>query len=347
MNSRHILIAALLSSAFAPAMAHSSAALPSRMAVIDIGDDDTGGQSGTSRELEQKRAIVDTQVAANVLPAAPTYFDGAVPLSVNSIKNAPYSAEIVSEVQHNLADGNQIINKRSTTTYRDSAGRTRQELRDAGGTLRRVTINDPVGGAMYILNPEAKIATRVGLREMAHHGARKARVRVEDATKEDGERVIVKQVERVGLDEARTRVREHVRIRMLKDRAAARMAGFDRIGPAVAGAFGDMKWASKATVKDLGSREIEGIKAQGKVRSYEIPAGEIGNRNPIVVTSENWYSPELQVTLLAKRNDPRTGERTWRLANIKRDEPAASLFIMPTDFTVKDATTRMKKIEKK
>jgi len=200
---------------------------------------------------------------------------------------------------------------------------------------------------MYILNPEAKIATRVGLQEKTHHGGRKARARIEDATNEDGERIIVKRVERVGVDEARTRVLEHVRIRMHKDRATAMMAGFDRIGPAIAGAFGDMKWASKATVKDLGSRQIEGGKAQGKVRSYEIPAGEIGNRNPIVVTSENWYSPELQVTLLAKRNDPRTGERTWRLANIKRDEPAASLFTMPTDFTLKDAPTRMKMVEKK
>jgi hypothetical protein len=101
-----------------------------------------------------------------------------------------------------------------------------------------------------------------------------------------------------------------------------------------------MRWASKASVKDLGSREIEGIKAQGKSRSYEIPAGEVGNRNPIVVASESWYAPELQVTVLTKRTDPRTGERSWRMSNVKREEPAAALFSVPSDYAVKDVMSR-------
>ena len=120
-----------------------------------------------------------------------------------------------------------------------------------------------------------------------------------------------------------------------------------RLGP-LAGAMADMKWASKATTKDLGTRDIEGIKAEGKLRSYEIPAGEIGNRNPIVVSDETWYSPELQVTLLSKHSDPRVGESAYRLAGIKREEPAAALFAVPSDYTVKDVmanVTRM--LEKK
>ena len=47
------------------------------------------------------------------------------------VKNAPYSAEVISESQQKLADGNVISNKSSTLTYRDSQGRTREEIRDA------------------------------------------------------------------------------------------------------------------------------------------------------------------------------------------------------------------------
>jgi hypothetical protein len=50
--------------------------------------------------------------------------------------------------------------------------------------------------------------------------------------------------------------------------------------------------------------------------------------------NERWYSPELQVDLMTRHNDPRTGETTYRLANINRTDPAKSLFEVPTDYTV-------------
>ena len=115
----------------------------------------------------------------------------------------------------------------------------------------------------------------------------------------------------------------------------------------LAGAFGDMKWSGKAITKDLGVKEIEGVKANGKLRSYEIPAGAIGNRNAIVVSNESWFSPELQVTLMTKRSDPRTGEKIYRLANMKRDEPAAALFAIPSDYAVREPTVRIGRLEKK
>ncbi|MEJ7805550.1 MAG: hypothetical protein WKG03_06480, partial [Telluria sp.] len=178
-------------------------------------------------------------------------------------------------------------------------------------------------------------------RDMARMAGDRMRTQREEQRKEGGEQVIVKRIERHADGDARRAVHEDVRIRVMKG-----MAGMDRISPVIAGAFGDMKWAAKATVKELGVKEIDGIKAQGKLKSYEIPAGEIGNRNPIVVASESWYAPELQVTLLTKRSDPRTGERTWRMAGIKRDEPAAALFAVPPDYTVKDVMAQLRKFEK-
>src|SRR6185295_19374132 len=48
-------------------------------------------------------------------------FDGKV------VKNAPYSAEAITEMTQRLADGNRIVNKTTANLYRDSDGRTRRD----------------------------------------------------------------------------------------------------------------------------------------------------------------------------------------------------------------------------
>lgn len=350
MKTKQLLIAALLAGAFAPAMARTgntaSTPLPPHAAAFNSADaEDTGGP----REIKRERIVINGQEVG----ALPSFEHGPLAgpmmqLHGKPVTNAPYSAEVVSEQQHNLADGNQIVNKTSAMSYRDSAGRTRQEMRDAAGNVRSVTIHDPVEGVNYVLNPDKKIATKIGPhRAMARLAGEKARERQEAMGKDGDEQVIVKRIERQADGEARQRIREDVRIRVLKDSAdGPARAGLDRVGPVLAGAFGDMKWSSKATVKDLGTRDIDGIKAKGTLTSYEIPAGEIGNRNPIVVTAESWYSPELKVTLLNKRIDPRSGERTWRMASIRRDEPAAALFTVPSDYAVRDVMAQLRKFEK-
>ena len=288
MNTKQLLIAALLVGAFSPAMAHADklAAAPLPLTIAAVNSSDNGGPSGAG-----KRAIVNGDEVGGAAQFEHGPLGGErMPMHVKSIKNAPYSAEVFSEQQHNLADGNQIINKSSSMSYRDSAGRTRQELRDASGNVRSVTIHDVVEGTTYWLNPETKTATKIGApREFARLAAEKARAANEEM-RGDGEQVIVKRIERQGDGESRQPLREDVRIRVMKELANGQSRpGMDRIGPIVAGAFGDMKWSSKATVKDLGLKDIDGIKAQGKLKSYEIPAGEIGNRNPIVVSAEiNW-----------------------------------------------------------
>ena len=45
--------------------------------------------------------------------------------NAKQVKNAPYSAEVISEKTQTLPDGNQISSKTSSLSYRDSAGRTR------------------------------------------------------------------------------------------------------------------------------------------------------------------------------------------------------------------------------
>lgn len=264
----------------------------------------------------------------------------AAPLMIHEgkiVKNAPYSAQAVSEKVQSLSDGNQITVRNVSTFYRDSAGRTRREMTGDDGEARNIMIRD-ADGVTYVLRPRDKTAIRIGARgEMAAAAREKARERIEQLRKEGKlpagaaarEAIIVKRVERAS--------------------AEAGHGHGHGLGMRIAGAFADREWSSKAVTRELGSREFGGIKAEGKMRSYEIPAGELGNRNPIVVTHETWYSPELQLTVYTKHSDPRSGENTYRLENLKREEPAASLFAVPSDYTVTDPRARIeaRKEEKK
>jgi len=81
--------------------------------------------------------------------------------------------------------------------------------------------------------------------------------------------------------------------------------------------------------ESLGTQTIEGVSAEGKRETRTIPAGTIGNDRPIEITSETWFSPDLHTVVLSKRNDPRMGETVYRLTEIKRVEPDASLFQPP------------------
>ena len=71
-----------------------------------------------------------------------------------------------------------------------------------------------------------------------------------------------------------------------------------------------------------------------------IPAGQVGNEQPITIASEQWRSPDLNVLVLTRHSDPRTGESSYRLVNIIRAEPDHSLFTVPADYTVKDTAIR-------
>jgi hypothetical protein len=63
-----------------------------------------------------------------------------------------------------------------------------------------------------------------------------------------------------------------------------------------------------------------------------IPAGEIGNANAVVITSERWFSTALDLLLEDTHTDPRFGTTTYQLSNIGQS-PAASLFTPDPAFT--------------
>ncbi|MBL8182570.1 MAG: hypothetical protein JNL64_13275 [Blastocatellia bacterium] len=107
-----------------------------------------------------------------------------------------------------------------------------------------------------------------------------------------------------------------------------------RKSPLGDGNIPDPKPRIGAQVEDLGTREIEGVQAKGTRETFEIPAAHLGTTKPMQVVTEVWFSPELQVIVMSRHLDPVAGQHVFRLVNIKRAEPAASLFEVPSDYKV-------------
>ena len=95
-----------------------------------------------------------------------------------------------------------------------------------------------------------------------------------------------------------------------------------------------------ATTEQLGQKIIEGVPADGTRTTTIIPAGTIGNEQPIKVISEQWFSQDLQVLVSTRHSDPRSGETVYRLVNIVRGEQDRSLFEVPADYTIKEPRMR-------
>lgn len=233
-----------------------------------------------------------------------------------TIKNAPYTADEVTESTQILSDGNRIVKKTTASVARDGQGRTRREesgialggLRGNGPKI--VTIYDPVAHAQYVFQPGDPSAsgavtrslgegagTGVGSGSEFPHGFPQ-KVRVFNLSRNDA----TGNVEYGTTNERGTRTYFTVEERPEAD---------------------DVKRES------LGTQVIDGITAEGTRETRTIPAGAIGNEKPIVITVERWTSPDLQTVILSKRNDPRFGETVYKLTDITRGEPDPSLFQPP------------------
>jgi hypothetical protein len=92
----------------------------------------------------------------------------------------------------------------------------------------------------------------------------------------------------------------------------------------------------KATSEDLGTQIIDGMEAHGRRVTRTFPPGSQGNDGPIVVTEETWNCPELDMIILSKTSDPRSGETITRITDLDRSEPDLSLFQVPPDYTIVD-----------
>ena len=86
---------------------------------------------------------------------------------------------------------------------------------------------------------------------------------------------------------------------------------------------------------------MEGVYVEGTLVTRTVPSGTVGNQQPILITGERWYSPDLKLNVLVKNTDPTRGQNTTTLTSIRRDEPAPSLFQVPADYTVQEPSNQV------
>ena len=295
-----------------------------------------------------------------------------VPLE-RAFKGAPYSAETIVESNQPLADGNRISRKTNGRVYRDGEGRTRREqdaavsVRAGSGvttTLRTtISIVDPVAGFTYSLDTENKIAWRtpigvggaiMGKLEAAQTAVRRTQeesvnaagqreVRMSSTPLSDEEKQKVEAAAKAariaGAEDAQSKA---AAVEQQKVAAATASGGGGGRGGAVArgGGLGAVEMAGRGyaivPAGPLEHKMIDGLPVEGRKTTTVIPAGQIGNEQPITITSEEWRSPDLDVLVMTHHTDPRTGESSYRLTNVIRAEPDPSLFMVPADYTVKE-----------
>jgi hypothetical protein len=241
-----------------------------------------------------------------------------VPVEARVVRGAPYFAEVVIESVQLLPDGNRIVNRTTGRVYRDSEGRVRREEDRAPGQVGSIAISDPVAGTSYSLDPASKTAWKSGVvvfnrisPTVAPHGVDPAEV--ERKRRIEGEIAAV-QARPVPPPPPPAPVRGEPSGMIKRSSSPG--------------------WAEQT--EKLPARTIEGVMAEGTRTTRTIPAGAIGNEQPIVTVTEEWTSSELQILVLTRTSDPRTGEYTYRVLNVTRSEPNRSWFEVPGDYTVQE-----------
>ena len=223
------------------------------------------------------------------------------------VKGVPYSAQAVTVVKQTLATGSEITSQMTAMVARDAEGRTRREqtLGAIGPWAIGRSVEEQRDSPTVILIQDPVRMVNYTLdpkRKVARMNRQRSSAEIEVARRREAEQRA--EAERRGEEPRREPRREPLRERPIEK------------------------------VEQLGAQTIEGVKAQGRRTVTTFPAGVIGNSAPIETVIETWYSPELQVVVLGKRSDPRLGDVTYRLTNIKRTEPPASLFEVPAEYRI-------------
>lgn len=256
-------------------------------------------------------------------PVTMDFIGAEMSFSDKPVKGAPYSADAVTETSQTLADGNRITRKSTASVYRDSAGRTRRE--ETMGAIgpwaagadapKMVFIQDPVANVSYHLDPQAHVAHKL---QMGKNAMFFSHVGEPGPTP----KFFTARTPPPGVTEGTVATGA---VAMLSMQGAP---GAKVVKP-------DVKSES------LGKQTIEGVEVEGTRSTVTIPAGAMGNELPMSTVSERWYSAELQTVMMSKRSDPRFGETVYRLTNIQRSEQPATLFEVPSDYTVTESEPPM------
>ena len=269
------------------------------------------------------RAQEPPDTIAYTAPLNIEFMSGPIAFDTEPVTGAPYSAEAVTDIVQKLSDGNRIVRQNKAQISRDGQGRTRREQGFAmfgplvngprGNELRNVQISDPTTGSVVMLDLQNRTANKMPGPPRLMWNARAGAMNGDPAAG----------AEKINVETFQMAVPAgggHGGVMINRMEAISASPG------------------EKPVVESLGTQFMEGVAVEGTRTTLTIPAGEIGNEQPINVVSERWFSPDLKVLVMSRQSDPRFGETTYRLTNLSRAEPPSQLFEIPADFTVVEPT---------
>jgi len=88
------------------------------------------------------------------------------------------------------------------------------------------------------------------------------------------------------------------------------------------------------TTSSNGTATVNGVLATHTLVTEVIPAGAIGNANPITTSRTTYVSPDLKIPVQIKTVDPRVGTTDMELTGISTGEPSAAMFAVPAGYTI-------------
>ena len=251
------------------------------------------------------RSSTPSDVMTSTLPPS---FDSAMrSFERGAIRDTAFSAEVQVETVSPLREGGTTMRKTTYAIYRDSKGRTRRDLMSDQSNAatdsrpRNSVINDPVESSTYLLDHRTSTVRKVSL-----------------TTDDDSES----------------------QPNMVQSKVRGTAPGFVNLGTANSQSTktalpGKSRTSQPSEREQLGQREIGGVIADGTRFVRTTSVGASSNENPIQITTEEWFSVELQAIVAITISDPRYGRSEYRLVNIVRGDPSPTLFVIPQTYKLK------------
>ena len=235
----------------------------------------------------------------------PPRFDSALQSFERAgIRDTPFSAEVQVEMVWPLREGGSTMRKATYLIYRDGQGRTRRDLTSDETTAAATTnrprtsvINDPLASSTYLIDHRTSTVRKLAL------------VTGNDVDSQPS---------------------------VVEPKLRGTAPGFVNLSGRNSQVPKGVVSRGQVTQKEqLGQREIGGAIAEGTRLVQTISLGSSRNQKPIEITTEEWYSVELQTIVAITISDPRFGRSEYRLMNIVKGEPSKTLFVIPPAYQVK------------
>lgn len=228
---------------------------------------------------------------------------GAEMLGGRLVTGAPYTGTEVLTISEKFADGNSVNTTSTALKARDSQGRTY--------TSETITPSASTGQAPYtrvtIMDPVAGYRYELNSATMTAVESRMPKMRPEAAASSS-----------------------------TSSGRAARNAPREEQPGTVTRPNGAV-----VTTSSNGTATVNGVLATHTQVTEVIPAGAIGNAQPITTTRTTYVSADLKIPVEIKTMDPRSGTSDMELTNISAGEPSAALFTVPSGYTIRKAGPQM------